>query len=89
MTQAHIFYSGLVQGVGFRYTVRGFAQDLDLKGWVQNLSDGRVEMVVEGPQDKLEALGQAIEKQFGSFIRHQGKEFKESPGEFKDFQIRI
>ena len=89
MLQAHIFYSGTVQGVGFRYTVRGLAQDLDLKGWVKNLDDGRVEMVAEGPKEKVEALCQAIEKQFGSYIRGREKEVQDASGEFKDFRIAI
>ena len=89
MLQAHIFYSGTVQGVGFRYAVRGLAQDLDLKGWVKNLDDGRVEMVAEGPQVKIEILCQAIEKQFGSYIRGQEKEVKDTRGEFKEFKIVV
>ena len=47
--QAHIFYSGTVQGIGFRYTVLDYARRLDLKGRVKNLPDGRVELLAEGP----------------------------------------
>jgi acylphosphatase len=49
--QAHVWYSGRVQGIGFRHTARETAQRLkDLAGWVRNLEDGRVELVVEGEE---------------------------------------
>lgn len=42
--------SGLVQGVGFRYSARDRANDLGLSGWVRNISGGRVEVFVQGPE---------------------------------------
>jgi acylphosphatase len=44
----HVYYSGAVQGVGFRYAARRLARDAGLTGFVKNLSDGRVELVAEG-----------------------------------------
>jgi acylphosphatase len=52
---AHV--SGLVQGVGYRWFVRGLATDAGLTGSARNLPDGRVEVVLEGPDD---AVGQAL-----------------------------
>jgi acylphosphatase len=46
MTARHIFYTGRVQGVGFRYTAKQLASGFDVSGWVKNLPDGRVEMLV-------------------------------------------
>ena len=43
--------SGRVQGVGFRMYVRENASRLGLKGWVMNMSDGTVDMEVQGPSD--------------------------------------
>ncbi len=43
-----LLMSGRVQGVGFRYTAKGVAQRFAVTGFVRNLSDGRVELVVEG-----------------------------------------
>ena len=53
LKRLHIFYSGRVQGVGFRFTVETTAVALRLTGWVRNLRDGRVEAVVEGQEPKL------------------------------------
>ena len=49
MVRKHIFFSGDVQGVGFRYRSFYIAQSLGLTGWVENLWDGRVEMEVSSP----------------------------------------
>jgi acylphosphatase len=53
--------SGHVQGVGYRYFVRGLAQAAGVAGSATNLPDGRVEVVLEGPEatlrDLLAALG--------------------------------
>lgn len=46
--RVHIFISGKVQGVYYRQNTAQKAQELDIKGWVRNLSDGRVESVMEG-----------------------------------------
>ena len=56
MKQAHLFISGSVQGVGFRYFVRLQANALQLCGFVRNLPDGRVEIVVQGSKKNIEAL---------------------------------
>lgn len=44
MHARQVFYSGYVQGVGFRYTVKRIASGYDVTGWVKNLPDGRVEL---------------------------------------------
>ena len=56
MKQLHIHVSGFVQGVGFRIFVRNKARKLGITGWVRNLSDGRVEALVQGEEEKLEEL---------------------------------
>jgi len=51
-----VYISGRVQGVGYRYFVKRQAKKLDLKGWVRNMDDGRVEGVFEGEKDKVEEM---------------------------------
>lgn len=48
--------SGTVQGVGYRYWVQRHARDLNLVGYAENLSDGRVEVIAEGEKTGLERL---------------------------------
>ena len=52
----HVFFSGDVQAVGFRYTAMLYARDLGLTGWVKNLMDGRVEMEAQGSVNLLRKL---------------------------------
>jgi acylphosphatase len=53
--------SGHVQGVGYRWFVRGLAAASGLSGWAQNLPDGRVEVELEGPADAVEAAVAALD----------------------------
>jgi acylphosphatase len=48
--------SGMVQGVGFRWFVARHARSLGLAGFARNLPDGRVEVVVSGPDEALPEL---------------------------------
>ena len=52
----HFYFSGRVQGVGFRYKAMYLARGLELTGWVANLWDGRVEMEVQGPPEEISML---------------------------------
>ncbi len=54
--KAHVFFSGRVQGVFFRAFTKENAEKLNIKGWVRNLTDGRVEAVFEGSRDNVEKL---------------------------------
>jgi acylphosphatase len=56
VARAHVFVSGEVQGVFFRYETRERARELGLAGWVRNLPDSRVEAVFEGPQNKVDQM---------------------------------
>ena len=87
MIRAHIFYSGMVQGVGFRFTVLRCAQDLDLRGWVKNLPDGRVEILAEGDRGKITQLCQNLEKHFQGYIKHKIIDFADAQRNYADFEI--
>jgi acylphosphatase len=54
--RAHVFISGRVQGVGYRYATVDTATQLGLTGWVRNLPDGRVEAVFEGSSGVVEDM---------------------------------
>ena len=88
MRRVHVYISGLVQGVAFRWFVRRMARELGVKGWVRNLPDGRVEAVFEGDERAVERMVELcrvgppaarVDK-----VRVQSEEYR---GEFDDFKI--
>jgi acylphosphatase len=83
-----ILYSGHVQGVGFRYTVRSVATGFEITGAVRNLPNGQVELVAEGPGGELEAFRQAIRDEgLEHFIDNEDVSWSEATGEFHGFEI--
>ncbi len=83
-----IYYSGSVQGVGFRWTVKVLARGYEVTGFVRNLPDGRVELAVEGQRDELNAFREGIrESELGHFIRQEQVQWSEAKNEFRDFTI--
>ena len=88
MVQAHIIFSGTVQGVGFRFTVQRHAQRLGLKGWVKNLPDGTVEILVEGLNETIDEFCQNIEDDFEGYIQDRDIHTKPAESKFAHFQIK-
>ena len=64
------WFSGNVQGVGFRYSTQKIANDFKINGQVKNLPDGRVWLNVEGNQDQTEAFLKEIQLRLKDYI-HQ------------------
>ena len=89
MKRVHIFYSGRVQGVGFRFVSERSAVEFGVVGWVKNLGDGRVELICEGEEEKLNKLISKIEKYFSDYIRNADVSWQEAIGEFKDFSVKF
>jgi acylphosphatase len=87
--QVHVFYSGRVQGVGFRFTVESIARNLEVAGWVKNLRDGRVEIMAEAEEGILKDLLERINKYFSHYIRQADVEWAPAAGEFKDFGVEF
>ncbi len=63
LIRRHFYFSGRVQGVGFRYQATRLARSLRLSGYVKNLWDGRVEMEVQGREAAVWDLVSALHKQ--------------------------
>ena len=88
--QAHVVYSGRVQGVGFRYSAREVACGFEVTGYVRNLPDGRVELAAEGDEEELKGFLEAIhQSQLSSYIRGEDVSWRPASGEFTRFEIRF
>ena len=64
-----VYFSGHVQGVGFRYTTLQVAKEFEVAGRVRNLTDGRVIVEVEGQTRELAAFIDAVEERMHGYIR--------------------
>ncbi len=84
--RVRVYYSGNVQGVGFRYTTRQIAASYPITGYVRNLPDGRVELVAEGPADQLEKFLAAVADRMGAYIGQAQADWSEPTGQFTDFR---
>lgn len=83
-----IFYSGRVQGVGFRYTARTVATGFEISGTIRNLPDGRVELIAEGAPAELEAFRAALRAEgLAGFIRDEQVAWADAKNEFRGFEI--
>jgi len=85
----HVFYSGKVQGIGFRYTVLDIARQQKVCGWIKNLDDARVELVAEASEDLLNNFIQEINQHFSRYIKDVNVEWLPASGEFSDFKIEF
>lgn len=88
MIQAvHAYFSGRVQGVGFRFTARQLAAELGIAGWVKNLSDGRVEVVAEADEAVLKDFLSRLERTFRLYIRDIQTDWQPASSAFDDFTV--
>lgn len=82
------YYSGHVQGVGFRYAVKSAALGFEVTGTVRNTSDGRVELIAEGQKSELESFQQAIrDSEVGGAIRQEQVTWTDPSNAFRGFEI--
>jgi acylphosphatase len=89
MERREVHFSGRVQGVGFRYTARSIAQLYAVTGYVKNLPDGRVELVVEGKVEDVTGLLRAISTEMGRNIRDVQESTLPATGQFNGFEVRF
>jgi len=84
----NIFYSGSVQGVGFRYATKSVAAGFEVTGTVRNLPDGRVELIAEGARGELEAFRDAIRGAgLAGFIRDEKVAWSNAQNDLHGFEI--
>ncbi len=88
MIRKTVLYSGRVQGVGFRYTTQRVAQGFDVTGYVRNLEDGRVEVVVEGERKEVDAFLASLADRMRDYIDAFQQSENPTPGHFQTFDIR-
>lgn len=82
-----VWFSGRVQGVGFRYTTSRIAREFEVSGWVKNLPDGRVHLVVEGSAEEVRGFVEEVSDQMESFIRKVEEEDSHQPEGLAGFSI--
>ncbi|MEM2841805.1 MAG: acylphosphatase [Thermoproteota archaeon] len=88
LVRAHVFVSGRVQGVLYRWETLRKARSLDVKGWVKNLPDGRVEAMLEGEEEKVNKLLEWM--QIGpemAVVKSLDVDWQKYTGEFSNFRI--
>ena len=85
--QVHIYYSGAVHGVGFRFAAESAASSLGLTGWVKNLRDGRVEVIAEGSEAALNEFLNKMKKRMQHYISDADISWQKATGEFKEFEV--
>jgi acylphosphatase len=83
-----VYFSGRVQGVGFRYTARNVALQYDVTGYVRNLADGRVELVMEGSDAEMDRVVETISRKMSGFVRGVTSQRAPTTGEFDQFVIK-
>ena len=81
-------FSGRVQGVGFRYTTQNMALQYDVRGYVKNLPDGRVELVMEGNDSEVGYLVKSLHNKMNCFIRNVEVHAEPATGSFEGFQVQ-
>lgn len=88
MSAEHIYFSGHVQGVGFRYTTSRLAKDLGLVGWVRNLPDGRVEAVMSGAGESIDRCLKELKEHFGEHLSGIDRRPHDTADRYTQFAVR-
>ncbi|MBM4091004.1 MAG: acylphosphatase [Planctomycetes bacterium] len=86
--QRVVWYRGHVQGVGFRYSACALARGHSVTGYVENLADGRVHLVVEGPKDEIRDFLAEISDRMGHYIHDSQVETRAATSQFSRFGVR-
>ena len=82
-----VYFSGRVQGVGFRFRTSEIARGYAVTGFVRNLRDGRVEMVAEGTLQEVIAMLASVREALQTNIASDTVQTSEATGQFETFEI--
>jgi acylphosphatase len=82
-----VVYTGKVQGVGFRATTAEMARDHPVTGWVKNLADGRVQLLVEGSEEAVDKFLKAVRVRWKENIEKEEIKKQEVSGKYKSFDV--
>ena len=85
---ATVFFSGRVQGVGFRYQTLQVAKEFEISGWVANLADGRVQLEAEGRTQEVKDFVQAVQERLEGNIRKVEQVNDTRPPRYAGFTMR-
>jgi acylphosphatase len=91
MSEVHhatVFFTGRVQGVGFRYQTMQVAKEFDVSGCVQNLADGRVQLEVEGAAGEVRDFIEAVQDRMVGYIRKTEQSEGRRDRQFLGFAMR-
>jgi acylphosphatase len=82
-----VFFSGRVQGVGFRYAALQVAREYEVSGFVANLPDGRVQLEAEGRAGEVEAFVTALVEKMQGYVRKVERSTGQRAAQFEGFII--
>lgn len=85
--RVQVFFSGHVQGVGFRFTTVNIASRYAVTGFVRNLRDGRVEVVAEGQPKDLDAFVEAVQREMARHVTDVSKRRAPATGKHTRFSV--
>lgn len=87
ISRFRIVYTGRVQGVGFRWNVKDVSESFEVTGFVRNLSDGTVELWVEGEKAEARKMIDAVEDKLRDYWHSKVEDEREGEPQYEDFSI--
>lgn len=83
-----VFFSGHVQGVGFRFSVLQVAKEFEVAGFVRNLDDGRVHLELEGGPEEIARFVEAVDERMHGHIRKTERRSARRAPQFSGFTVK-